>query len=129
LLNIILLYNSVLVAFCGDLDVSRENSAITSYVIRYLCIVGDGLSYFRLCILDSVTNESIGWKLLNSNLGNVVIGLACYVSFLYVLLLVTFSRNIHDKHWHHVLLYISVVNSIHVLRKSCKRFADVILHL
>ena len=57
------------------MDVSRENSAITSYVIRFLCIVGDGLSYFRLCILDSVTNESIGWKLLNSNLGNVIIGL------------------------------------------------------
>ena len=57
------------------MDVSRENSAITSYAIRYLCIVGDGLSYFRLCILDSVTNESIGWKLLNSNPGNVIIGL------------------------------------------------------
>ena len=127
MLNILLLYHSVLLAFCGDLDVSPENSAITSYVIRYLCIVGDGLSYFRLCMLDSVTNESIGWKLLNSNLGNVVIGLLRV--FLYVLLLVTFSRNIHDKHWHHILLYISVVNSIHVLRNSCKRFADVILHL
>jgi hypothetical protein len=60
----------------------------------------------------------------------VMLSLACYLSFLYVLLLITFSRNIQDKHWHHILLYISVVNSIHdVLRNSCKRFADVILHL